>query len=77
MDPAKRAEAQGLNTAMGPGYAATLRKEAGEAPDRMAKRKHQISTLYHQSKLKEMELLERKGQGVKSKSETQAKYGWS
>ena len=42
----------------------------------MAKRKHQIGTLFHAAKLKELEILEGKAAGMKSKAETQGKYGW-
>lgn len=42
----------------------------------MAKRRHQIGSLYHYAKQKELEQLESRAQGSKSKAETQRKYGW-
>ena len=51
MDAAQRAEANATRTAFGADYEQRLRREAGAAPDRMSKRKHQISSLYHQAKI--------------------------
>lgn len=45
-------------------------------PSKLHKRKHQIGTLYHDMKQKEMELAERRAKGFLTKAETQAKYGW-
>ena len=42
----------------------------------MAKRKHQIGTLYFNAKMQELEQLEARTQQMKTKKETQAKYGW-
>ncbi len=58
-----------------------LRREAGPNTDKtttgkMAKRKHQISTLYSQMKNQELESLGKGNAGFKTKAETQAKYGW-
>lgn len=48
-------------SALGSDYEARLRKEAGPDPGKMAKRKHQIGSLYHQAKAQELEQLERVG----------------
>lgn len=45
-------------------------------PTKLAKRKHQIGSLYFDLKQKEMELAERRSKGLLTKAETQAKYGW-
>lgn len=37
---------------------------------------HQIGTLFHNAKMRELELLENRAAGMKSKAETQGKYGW-
>ncbi|BDA48901.1 probable proline-rich protein PRCC at C-terminar half [Coccomyxa sp. Obi] len=76
VDPGKREAANAARTAFGPDYEARLRKEAGAQPDKLARRKHQISSLFYQSKMKELEVLETRTQGMKTKAETQAKYGW-
>lgn len=50
---------------------------AGAAePSKLAKRRHQISSLYSYAKAKELEQLEVRAAGVKSKAETAKKYGW-
>jgi proline-rich protein PRCC len=49
---------------------------AGGDPSKMAKRRHQISSLYHYTKQKELEQLEVRAAGSKTKAETQRKYGW-
>lgn len=49
---------------------------AGGDPSKMAKRRHQISSLYHYAKQKELEQLEVRAAGSKTKAETQRKYGW-
>ncbi|CAL5222966.1 g5407 [Coccomyxa viridis] len=76
MDIRKREAMNATRTAFGADYEANLRMEAGPNPEKLARRKHQISSLYHQAKMKELELLESKSQGIKTKAETQAKYGW-
>uniref|UniRef100_A0A1D1ZKY1 Proline-rich protein PRCC n=1 Tax=Anthurium amnicola TaxID=1678845 RepID=A0A1D1ZKY1_9ARAE len=45
-------------------------------PSKLHRRKHQIGSLYHDMKQKEMELAERRAKGFLTKKETQAKYGW-
>lgn len=45
-------------------------------PSKLHKRKHQIGSLYHDMRQKEMELAERRSRGLLTKKETQAKYGW-
>jgi proline-rich protein PRCC len=42
----------------------------------MAKRKHQIGTLFHNARMNELKLMEQKAAGIKSKAETAGKYGW-
>lgn len=48
----------------------------GGSGSKLAKRKHQIGTLYHDMKMNELKTMASKSQGVKSKHETEAKYGW-
>ncbi len=52
VDPGKKEAANAARTAFGPDYEARLRKEAGALPDKLARRKHQISSLFYQSKMK-------------------------
>lgn len=52
MDIRKREAMNAARTAFGADYEANLRKEAGPNPEKMARRKHQISSLYHQAKMK-------------------------
>ncbi|KAK9836439.1 hypothetical protein WJX74_000621 [Apatococcus lobatus] len=73
---AARDAQQGMRSALGPDYEARLRREAGPKPDRKARGKHQISSLFHAAKMKELEQFEQRAQGMKTKAETQAKYGW-
>ena len=51
-------------------------QEAGPRPDMKLRAKHQIGTLYWQSKQVELQIMEGKLLGMKSKAETQGKYGW-
>jgi hypothetical protein len=62
--------------AFGPEYEAKLRAEAGMKPADSARRKHQIGSLLHDAKMREIEMLEGRLTAMKSKRETQAKYGW-
>lgn len=75
-DAGARAAADSARTALGAGYEARLRREAGPDPSKLARRKHQIGSLYHSAKLQELEALEKRTSGMKSKAETQRKYGW-
>lgn len=59
-----------------PAVCATVAQEAGMKPDNRLRAKHQIGALYWQSKQNELQILEGRLQGMKSKAETQAKYGW-
>ncbi|XP_051131855.1 uncharacterized protein LOC127251938 [Andrographis paniculata] len=59
--------------AFGPAYQPTSTKGK---PTKLHKRKHQIGALYFDMKQKEMELAERRSQGLLTKAQTQAKYGW-
>jgi hypothetical protein len=52
VNPMIKEAANAARTAFGTDYEASLRKEAGPAPDKLARRKHQISSLYHQAKMK-------------------------
>jgi proline-rich protein PRCC len=42
----------------------------------VAKRKHQITSLFHAAKAREAEYGAARAAGQKSKAETAAKYGW-
>ncbi|XP_071722218.1 uncharacterized protein [Rutidosis leptorrhynchoides] len=59
--------------AFGPSYQPVSSKGK---PSKLHKRKHQIGTLYHDMKAKEMELTERRAKGFLTKAQTQGKYGW-
>jgi proline-rich protein PRCC len=74
--PTINAAQKGTDTAFGPQYQAQLRHEAGDKGTKTARKKHQIGTLYHDMKLAELEMLEKRTTGQKSKAETAAKYGW-
>lgn len=74
--PTANAAANASQMAFGPQYAAQLRKEAGAKGSRIARQKHQIGTLYHDMKLAELDMLEKRTSSQKSKAETAAKYGW-
>jgi len=50
--PAAREAAGGARAALGSDYELQLRSEAGPAPAKLAKRKHQISSLYHHAKIR-------------------------
>mmetsp|Transcript_82278 Transcript_82278/g.160544 ORF Transcript_82278/g.160544 Transcript_82278/m.160544 type:complete len:379 (-) Transcript_82278:65-1201(-) len=45
-------------------------------PSKVQKRKHQINSLAYSAAERELELMEKKGNSNKTKSQTQAKYGW-
>ena len=62
--------------AFGPDYEAKLRASAGDKPSDVARRKHQIGSLLHDAKVQELKALEGRLQGMKTKRETMAKYGW-
>jgi len=62
--------------AFGPEYEAKLRAEAGMKPSDTARRKHQIGSLLHDAKMREIEMLEGRLTAMKTKRETQARYGW-
>jgi hypothetical protein len=55
---------------------ARLRAEAGPKPSDVQRRKHQIGSLLHDAKVQELKALEGRLQGMKTKRETMAKYGW-
>ncbi len=52
IDPGKKEAANAARTAFGADYEAKLRQEAGALPDKLARRKHQISSLFYQAKMK-------------------------
>ncbi|WIA38429.1 hypothetical protein OEZ86_001754 [Tetradesmus obliquus] len=82
VDPAQREAAQGMRAALGADYAVKLRAEAApHTGSKLARSKHQIGTLFANAKLRELELrelevLENRAAGMKSKAETAGKYGW-
>ncbi|GMH40502.1 hypothetical protein BSKO_08406 [Bryopsis sp. KO-2023] len=77
VDPTVRESASSVGAAFGSDYASQLRGQAAPFKgSKIAKRKHQIGTLYHTVKMNELEAMASKAQGVKSKHETEAKYGW-
>lgn len=77
MDPAAKEAADSVRTALGSEYALDLRtKAAAFTGSKVARRKHQIGTLYASMTVKELEVLETRAQSMKTKRETQAKYGW-
>ncbi|ETW00401.1 hypothetical protein H310_07039 [Aphanomyces invadans] len=45
-------------------------------PTRLQRQRHQLNQLTFDAKLREFDLMDSKAQSVKSKRETQAKYGW-
>lgn len=51
VNPAVREAAGGARAALGKEYELQLRSEAGPMPGKLAKRKHQISSLYHHAKV--------------------------
>eukprot|EP00887_Chlorella_sp_A99_P003398 scaffold7.g3398.t1 len=50
MDPAARAEVDAIRNALGADYEASLRAQAGAAPSRLARSRHQIGSLFHQAR---------------------------
>ncbi|KAG0604027.1 hypothetical protein M758_10G138400 [Ceratodon purpureus] len=60
--------------AFGPSYQPV--SSSKDKPSKIQRRKHQIGTLLHDMKAREMELLDRRAKGNLTKAETQAKYGW-
>ena len=71
-------DSSALRSALGPEYETMLRAEAskiGHVP-KMAKKKHQLSALFLHAKDQEIDQLEKRATGMKSKAETQRKYGW-
>ncbi|GIL54463.1 hypothetical protein Vafri_9994 [Volvox africanus] len=77
MDPAAREAANSARDALGPEYALSLRRSATPFEgSKMARRKHQIGTLLFNARMQELDQMEKRTQGQKSKAETAAKYGW-
>lgn len=52
MPPEQREAKNAVRTAFGADYEQRIREEAGDEPDKKAKRKHQIHSLFHQAKMK-------------------------
>ena len=52
IDPVAKEATNATRTAFGADYEARLRAEAGAKPDKLSRRKHQISSLYHNAKMK-------------------------
>jgi len=52
IDPVAKEAMNATRTAFGADYEARLRAEAGAKPDKLSRRKHQISSLYHNAKMK-------------------------
>ena len=63
-------------SALGKEYVQNLRNNIGDKDSGMARRRHQIGTLYHNAKVAEVDTLEGRGIKTKSKRQTAAKYGW-
>ena len=76
MDPSARAEVDAVRNALGADYEAKLRAQAGAAPTRLARSRHQIGSLFHQAKLAELQDMEVRAQSSKTKAESKRKYGW-
>merc|ERR1719265_2227825 len=63
-------------TIYGPNYLRKIRLKAGPDPGKIAKRKHQIKTVYYQAQLMDMELYNRHTRSVAAKANAAVKYGW-
>lgn len=76
--PHERAGLEAVRTALGSEHARELQAAtaAKHEPSKRQKQRHQINSLYHQAKVTELQDMERKLQGSKTKAETYAKYGW-
>lgn len=72
------ADTSGMRAALGDEYEMKLRSEAARVGNvsKMAKRKNQLSSLFVNAKAQEIEQMEKQASGVKTKTETQRKYGW-
>jgi proline-rich protein PRCC len=77
VDPAQKEAAQGMRSALGTDYAQQLRSQAApHMGSKLARCKHQIGTLFANAKLRELEVMENRASGMKTKAETAGKYGW-
>lgn len=76
--PHERAEMDAIRTAMGSEYVQKIREETSgkNQPTKLAKRRHQITSLYVHARKQELDDMERKAKGAKLRAETQSKYGW-
>jgi len=71
-------EGSGMRAALGAEYDNKLRAEAARVGgvSKLAKRKNQLSSLFQSAKSQEIEQMEKQASGIKTKAETQKKYGW-
>lgn len=77
VEPSKAAAAPSLKSILGQEFANKLRAEAESfGGTGLAKQKHQIGTLFATARSNELDILDGKAQAMKSKSQTQSKYGW-
>ena len=78
MAPGQRAEINAMRSALGDDYEVRLKSEAAKvgSVSQLAKRRHQLSSLYVQAKEQELEDIEKKVGGATKKAETKRKYGW-
>ena len=49
---------------------------SAHGPTKLQRRKHQINSLATAAAERELELMDKKGQSLRTKAQTQAKYGW-
>ena len=72
------ADTSGMRAALGDEYERKLRSEAARVGNvsKLAKRKNQLSSLFVNAKAQEIEQMEKQASGVRTKTETQKKYGW-
>lgn len=67
----------GHNPAEPPSTAQEMSAMRGASrPEQTTKRRHQITSLYYEAKQRELSIKENRAQGMKTRKETQAKYGW-
>lgn len=72
------ADTSGMRAALGDEYERKVRSEAARVGNvsKLAKRKNQLSSLFVNAKAQEIEQMEKQASGVRTKTETQKKYGW-
>lgn len=57
-------------------HAKTSQQSSSFRPNRLQRQRHQITQLAFDAQAREWELTDRKGHAMKTKAQTQAKYGW-